>query len=198
MAKGKKKAAKVAAMKKGAAPKAPAKAAPKGMASKLRSAGKAVARAAKAVKKTVNKTVKQAAAKAKSTLQKAAGAAAAIPQPGQGSVCHVEFYAPDVEAAKSFWESLLGLGFHPMGPNEYYFHGKTGWGPGGCLIKGEPNCTAQPAIYWQVDDIPATLARAVELGATQVRAKTEIGGNHGFFAHFRTAEGNLFGVWSRS
>lgn len=172
---------------------------PKGGAmAKARKAVKKAAKAATKAVKTVAKKLKHAAKAAKPAAQKAQEQPAAppAPQPGTGSVVHVEFYTPDIDAAKTFWGELLGLEFHPMGPNEYYFHGKSGWGPGGCLVRGEPNCTGAPSIYFQVLDIPAMLQRAGNLGATQVKDKTEIPGNHGFYAHFRTADGNQFGIWS--
>ena len=154
-------------------------------------ARKVVAKAAKAAKKAVKAVAK--------TVKKAAKAVAPQPPPPKptiGSVVHVEFNTPDVEGTKNFLGELLGLQFHPMGPNEYYFHGQGGWGPGGCINHGDASCTVSPSIYFQVDDIPGTLARANGLGATTVKEKTEIPGNHGFFAHFRTADGNLFALWS--
>lgn len=203
-----KKAKQKALVKKAKAPKSAAKSAKPSAKAKgaFKTAKKAVAKATQvargAVKaaKSVAKKLKSAAKAVKPALKaKAKQAVAAVtPQPAQGSVCHVEFYAPDVEAAKSFWGELLGLTFQPMGPNEYYFHGKSGWGPGGCLMQGDANCTAAPVIYWQVDDIVATLAHATKLGASTVKPKEAIPGNHGCIAHFKTAEGNLFGLWSRS
>lgn len=185
MAKAKKAARKAAPRKAAAKPAKKIAKKPARTGGALSKARKVVKKAAKAVKKAVQSAAKKVQAQV-------------APQPGVGSVCHVEFYAPDIQAAKAFWEQFLGLGFQPMGPNEYYFHGQTGWGPGGCLIQGEPNSTVAPVIYWQVDDIPAALAKAETLGATPIKEKTAIPGNHGYFAHFRTVEGNLFGLWSRN
>lgn len=53
-------------------------------------------------------------------------------------------------------------------------------------------------MHIQVEDIPATLARVVELGGEVIKPKTEIGNNWGFWAGFK-APGGCRGValWSK-
>ena len=195
MAKKKAKAAKAAKAKTAKAKPAPkakasakakakAGAKSKGTRSAVQSVKKAVAKAAKKVKRAVQKLT-----------EKAMPAQAA---PTVGSVVHIEFHTPDLEAAKTFWSELAGWQFHPFQPTELYFHSPGNWGPGGCVIQGAPNMTGSPAIYVQVDEIPAALEKAKSLGATVVKERTEIAGGHGFYGHFRTPDGNVFAFWSRS
>lgn len=112
-----------------------------------------------------------------------------------GSICHVDFYVPDLEKAKAFYEGVFGWQLQAFQPTEWYFAPASG--PCGCLIQGTPATEGASILYMNVDDIPATIAKAKRLGATLVKDRTEIPGGHGFIAHIRAPEGNLLGLWSR-
>jgi predicted enzyme related to lactoylglutathione lyase len=189
MAKKKNKAAKKAPKidkkaKKAAAPKKGLKSKVKAAAKKVKAVAKKAADKVRTVTKTVIKTVIQTVP-------------APAPEPGPGSLVHVEFKTPDLAAAKSFWNTLFGWQMQDFTPTEIYFQPGT-WGPGGCIIQGEPSITSYPAFYVGVEDIPVSLARAKDLGASLVKGKTEIPGGHGFYAHLRAPDGNVFGLHSKS
>lgn len=161
----------------------------------LRSAVKAAGKSRKSAAKKAVKTVKRAAKKVAQPVAEAVPAAPAEPSPG--SIVHVEFKTPDIQAAKSFFQTLFGWQMMDMGASEIYFQ-PSSWGPGGCIVQGEPSITTYPAFYVGVDDIPVSLARAKDLGASLVKGKTEIPGGHGFYAHLRGPDGNVFGLHSKS
>jgi predicted enzyme related to lactoylglutathione lyase len=117
----------------------------------------------------------------------------------------VSFYAADVKAARAWYEKLLGI--------EAYYAVPTPEAPGYVEFRfGDFQCElgiidakyaphqvgsgpAGAIIYWHVDDLDATLARMLELGATVNEDITERGANTGF----RTASvvdpfGNLIGI----
>lgn len=118
--------------------------------------------------------------------------------PQVGSICHVEFTTPDLAKAKEFYGALFGWEFHPFMETEWYFQTPKNWGPCGCVLQGAPAADSKTMIYVNVDDIAGTLARAEGMGATTVKAKTEIPGGHGFFAQMKAPDGNVWGIYSRA
>jgi len=114
-----------------------------------------------------------------------------------GTICHVEFTTPDLAAAKSFYSELFGWDIQAFQETEWYFQA-PGTGPCGCMLQGEAETTGKTTITVTVDSIADTLARVADLGGETVLGKTEIPGGHGFFAKFRAADGNIFGIYNRS
>lgn len=121
---------------------------------------------------------------------------ATTPQPG--SIVHIEFTTPDLAKAKAFYGELFGWEFHPFMATEWYFQTPKGWGPCGCVMQGEPATDGKTMLYVNVTDIAETLAKAATLGATTAKEKTEIPGGHGFFAHMKAPDGNVWGIYCRS
>jgi hypothetical protein len=126
-----------------------------------------------------------------------AGSAKTNPLGVHGAICHIEITAPDLEKARAFYGDLFGWQFQPFQPTEMYFMTPAG-SPCGCMCQGEADIAGKTRIYVNVDDIPATIAKASELGAKVLLPKTEIPGGHGFFAHLRAPEGNTIGIYCKS
>lgn len=120
------------------------------------------------------------------------------PQLHHGMIVHVELTVPDLKEASKFYGAVFGWEFHPFQETEWYFAPPQHQGPGGCMLQGSPAECSKTMIYVNVDDIPAALEKAAGLGATVVKPKTAIPGDHGFFAQVRAPEGNVIGVWSKS
>ncbi|MBX3471211.1 MAG: VOC family protein [Planctomycetes bacterium] len=118
--------------------------------------------------------------------------------PQVGSIVHIEFTTPDLAKAKAFYGELFGWEFQPFQPTEWYFQTPKGWGPCGCVIQGPAAGDARTMLYVNVDDIPATLARALDLGAKTIKDKTEIPGGHGWFAQLQAPDGNVWGIYCRA
>lgn len=117
----------------------------------------------------------------------------------------VSFYATDVKAARDWYERLLGIeAYYAVPSAEEPAYVEFRFGDFQCelgIIDAEyathhVGPTAAGAIvHWHVDDLEATLARLLDLGATVNEAIVERGNTTGF----RTASvvdpfGNLIGI----
>jgi len=49
----------------------------------------------------------------------------------------------------------------------------------------------------ECEDIPAKMAQIIAAGGKQVKEKTEIGGDMGFYASFLDVNGNRLSIWSK-
>ena len=109
-------------------------------------------------------------------------------------ICHLEINVKNLPRAKKFYSKLMGWKFYPMSPGYELF--SLDKKSGGALSKGR---TGSNAIlpYFHVKSIEQTLKKAGALKAKIIVPKTEISGNHGFFAHLRDSEGNTIGIWNR-
>lgn len=83
--------------------------------------------------------------------------------------------APDLPRAKAWYASVLGRA--PYFDEPFY----VGFNVGGFelgLVPDAPVATSRggSVAYWGVDDVAASYARLIELGATAHEAPTEVGG----------------------
>ncbi|MFH1891540.1 MAG: VOC family protein [Candidatus Zixiibacteriota bacterium] len=111
-----------------------------------------------------------------------------------GTLCHFEISTKDPAKAEKFYTDLFGWKItHDMGDD--YLFVNTGQEPSGALGKSD-NIKLGDNInmYFQVDDCTAYLKKAVSLGATLVKAKTEIPG-HGWYGLFTDLDGNSIGLF---
>jgi len=108
-----------------------------------------------------------------------------------GQLVHVEIAASDMERAQDFWSGVFGWQIGPSMMPEYdYRMFQTGEGQGGALLPGEPGA---PTIYFDSDDIDASLAKVREHGG-EAPDKQPVPGM-GWFAVCKDTEGNPFGIW---
>ena len=109
-----------------------------------------------------------------------------------GNLVHFELPATDTARAKAFWSSLLGWSFQePFGGMEY--HMTDGTTPAGAIFLADQAPVGHANIYFDTDDIDASLARVGELGG-QAAAKQPIPGI-GWFATCVDSEGNAFSLF---
>lgn len=112
-----------------------------------------------------------------------------------------EIPVTDMKRAKAFYEHVLGVSLDPMqmGPADMAMFPMNPGGPGaaGCLIKteGYTPSYAGSVVYFSVDDIEGTLAKAKAKGGTTVVPKMSIG-EHGFVGQFQDSEGNRVALHS--
>ena len=105
-----------------------------------------------------------------------------------GKIVHFELPSQDTDRAKGFWSGVFGWEFgDPMGME--YFMTRTGEDQGGAVFSGERGMK----VYFDTDDIDATLAKIGELGG-KPGEKTPIP-HVGWFAHCTDTEGNDFSVF---
>ena len=112
------------------------------------------------------------------------------------TLCHFEIPSTDFARSKDFYEALFGWRVQILTEMNYaIFDAEDGIGGGFNLMEKFSNDGIQ--AYIQVDDIPATLARAEELGGKVLKPKTEIGESNGYYAFFKDICGAQIGLWSQ-
>jgi len=106
-----------------------------------------------------------------------------------GKMVHFELPARDAGRAKGFWGGVFGWEFgDPMGME--YWLTRTGEDQGGAIYEADK---LGLTLYFDTDDIDATLAKVKELGGA-AGDKTPIP-HTGWFAHCVDTEGNDFSVF---
>ncbi len=108
-------------------------------------------------------------------------------------VSHWELLVGDLAKGKEFYSTIFDWEF-----TESTFPGysiiRTGADPdGGMMTKPDVSPTYALNTYFQVDDVEATLAKAVAAGATVIAPKTAIPGI-GFWAMFSDPDGIPIGI----
>lgn len=112
-----------------------------------------------------------------------------------------EIPATDLARAKAFYEHVFGISLShmDMGPSamEMFPMGPEGPGASGALIAtdGYTPSHAGSMVYFSVEDIEATAAKAEAKGGKTLVPKMSIG-EFGFIAHIEDSEGNRIGVHS--
>lgn len=108
----------------------------------------------------------------------------------------------DMPRAKAFYEHVLdvNLGSMQMGGADMAMFPYTPKAAGcaGCLVKTEGYTPSHSGsvIYFTVQDIEGTLARAASKGGRTIVPKMSIG-EHGFIGHFEDTEGNRVALHSQ-
>ena len=102
----------------------------------------------------------------------------------------VAYPAPDLAAAKAWYEKLLGQ--PPYFDEPFYVGFSVGGFELGLLPDGEPG-TSGPQAMWGVANADAALARLLELGASLLEAVTDVGGGIRVAA-VKDPFGNRFGI----
>lgn len=111
-----------------------------------------------------------------------------------GDITHIDIPVSDMAHAQSFYSELFGWQIDTMpGFEDYPMWQAPNKISGGGLAPRSEGFTA-PRSYVEVDSIEESLAKAVELGATLVMAKTEITPTT-WWAVFADADGNHLGLY---
>ncbi len=111
-------------------------------------------------------------------------------------IAHVEIPVRQLERAMAFYGAMFGIGFGEIveihGNRMAHFPFEPGQdGASGALAEGEiyVPTTDGAVIYFGVDDLDATLARATALGSTSLFPKTPVNDSL-FVAEIVDSEGN--------
>jgi len=109
------------------------------------------------------------------------------------SLCHFEFMSNQPEESKAFYGAVFDWKFDDASMPGYTLI-DPGAEPGGGLFK-KPTDAPGPAlnVYFQVEDLDATIAKATQNGGMVIVPKTEIP-NVGWFAMFADPEGIVIGL----
>lgn len=109
-------------------------------------------------------------------------------------LCHFELMVTDLDKCKAFYGTVFDWKFDDASIPGYTLV-NAGAEPMGAVFEKPPDVPGVCAnIYFQVNDIDATLKKATEVGATLLVPKTEIPNNVGHFAMFADPEGIPIGI----
>ena len=107
-----------------------------------------------------------------------------------GSLVHFEVPSEDAGRAKSFWGGVFGWSFNDPGVGIPYWMTRTGESQGGAIFNSDERGII---VYFDTDDIDATIAQINELGGT-AGEKSPIP-HVGWFARCTDTEGNAFSIF---
>jgi uncharacterized protein len=109
-----------------------------------------------------------------------------------GTLVHFELPADDTQRAKQFWIDLFGWQFRPMVGGFEYHMLEEGIEPMGAIYPSQAG-EKGAIIYFDTDDIDASIERVTELGGS-AEDKQPIPGT-GWFARCEDTEGNPFSIF---
>jgi predicted enzyme related to lactoylglutathione lyase len=110
-----------------------------------------------------------------------------------GKLVHFELPAEDTARSCGFWSGLFGWQFQDSGmPDLDYRMVQTGPEQGGAVYASDGTIRG-PVVYFDTDDIDASVAKARELGG-HAEDKQPIP-HVGWFARCRDTEGNEFSLF---
>jgi predicted enzyme related to lactoylglutathione lyase len=113
--------------------------------------------------------------------------------PMAGRLVHFEIRAHDADRAQGFWSGLFGWEIADSGmPGMEYRVFRTGEADGGGLY-ADPDGVGHLEVYFDTDDIDASLATVRGLGG-EAGEKTPIP-HVGWFAACKDSEGNAFSLF---
>ena len=105
---------------------------------------------------------------------------------------YVELTAPDLRAAREFYQDALGWAFTDYGPGYAGIHGTGDREAGGIAESADP---VAPLVIVYSRDLEATLAGIVSAGGTTTPPYDFPGGRR---FHFADPAGNQLAVWSEN
>jgi predicted enzyme related to lactoylglutathione lyase len=120
-------------------------------------------------------------------IQDPQGAFFMVWQPGQnigaglvnepGALCWNDLSTPDMDGAQAFYGALFGWTFTPMegGDQPYVVISNKERANGGIRPLDPPGMPPNWAVYFAVEDLDASLARAEELGGAKLMGPIDIG-----------------------
>src|SRR5436305_164590 len=107
-----------------------------------------------------------------------------------GKLVHFELPVQDVDRAKKFWSGVFGWEFGDSAmPGMEYYMVRTGEDQGGAILPSEQKAAA-PIVYFDTDDIDASIGKVRENGG-EAEDKHPIPGI-GWFTHCADTEGIAF------
>jgi uncharacterized protein len=110
-----------------------------------------------------------------------------------GKLVHFELPVQDVDRAKRFWSGVFGWEFGDSAmPDFQYLMVRTGEDQGGAIMPSEKPADS-PIVYFDTDDIDASIAKVRELGG---KAEDKMPIPHvGWFTHCVDTEGINFSLF---
>ena len=104
-----------------------------------------------------------------------------------------EIPVPDLDAAQRFYGEVFGWTFRPMGEDYVAAHGPDGAMLGGIFKASGDDLGNGVRITFSTDDLEGALERVTAAGGTVLTARTEIGGDMGWWSAFTDPAGRYLG-----
>ena len=108
---------------------------------------------------------------------------------------HIELTTDNLKAATKFYSKVFAWNLKDMPGMNYTMIDVGGGTGGGMQLKPMPDAPTGWTPYVQVDDVKATVAKAVKAGATAMLPFQEIG-EMGSIGVFADPNGAVIGVWA--
>lgn len=116
-----------------------------------------------------------------------------VAAPSLNTVSWWEIPVQDLEKAKTFYTAVFDWGYTPFGKGyEGILAGETMIG--GLSASESQDVAEGIRIYVQVDDMEAVFAKVEANGGATKTARTEIGGDMGWWGNFTDPEGRIIGL----
>jgi hypothetical protein len=110
-----------------------------------------------------------------------------------GKIVHFELPASDVDRAVGFWNGLFSWKIGESMSDQFdYRMFQNAEGQGGAVMASESG-GGHMVVYFDTDDIEASIARVRELGGTA--GDKQPVPTHGWFAACKDTEGTEFSLW---
>ena len=112
-----------------------------------------------------------------------------------GKIVHFELVASDADRASGFWNGLFGwgVGGSVMEGFDYRMFRASDDQGGAVYPAQEGQSPGSVIVYFDTDDIDASVAKVRELGGTADEKQPVP--THGWFAACKDTEGNAFSLW---
>jgi predicted enzyme related to lactoylglutathione lyase len=108
---------------------------------------------------------------------------------------HIELTTDDLKAAQKFYSKVFAWKLSEMPGMNYTMIDVGGGTGGGMQLRPMPDAPTGWMPYVQVDDVKATVAKAIKAGATAMLPFQEIG-EMGSIGVFADPNGAVIGVWA--
>jgi predicted enzyme related to lactoylglutathione lyase len=113
-------------------------------------------------------------------------------------ICHIEIPCTDLNKAARFYGDVFGWETQMIPEMDYAVYKAPDGVGGGFSKSARISDEAGIMLYIEVEDIPATLKKIEASGGKQIKEKTRISPEHGYFGLFVDGEGNAVGLWSKA
>lgn len=107
-------------------------------------------------------------------------------------LCHVEYQVTDIDRSRSFYEGLFGWTFRQFMPEMVVF-GQGETHIGGLMLADRVNAAESPSLWFQVESLDESCARATALGGIVDGEKSPVPGV-GWSIVVRDPDGNGVGL----
>lgn len=113
----------------------------------------------------------------------------------KGQIVHLSIPTKNIQATAKFFGEIFGWKFSPMG-DSYWLAEEPGNVCALTQVERIANNGDYAIPYFSVEDIDASIRKALKVGGLLVEPKTKISSDYGYFAIIQDPQGVSFGIWN--